>query len=52
MLRLNYIYPNGTVITSKVDPEMQFFDAWLQSIVDSSMPGVIFFFTVDSTDIF
>lgn len=48
-LRLNYVYAN-TYLESPCNTEMEGFEDWLHHIIEAN-PNMIFFFTVDSTDI-
>lgn len=51
MYDLNYIFPDGSVITLPAkDWDERYAQAWLHSMVEVN-PEVIFFFTVPSTDI-
>lgn len=51
--QLNYIFPdeNAKVVSTNMDPDMEHFESWLYSMMHT-MPGVNFFFTTDTTDIF
>lgn len=53
MLTLCYIFPgiDTKVVRTKIDTEMLHFETWLHTQVEMN-PQTIFFFTMDTTDIF
>lgn len=50
-MKLNYLFPEGNVISVEIDECSQFWETWLIVQVEQ-FPEAIFFYTVDTTDIF
>lgn len=49
-MKLNYVMPGGQVIQQSFDEEAGFYLNWLDHMVEAN-PNTIFFYTVDSTNI-
>lgn len=50
MIRLNYVFGQGEVVTWTIKIDSDWFSDWLHLVVREN-PNCIFFYTVDSTDV-